>query len=171
MKVGKNFTSQLSMFGFENIGGVGGEQKHKRMVGEVLDISHETASDFLIQRHYSGRVPSISRAFGWFVNGELKAVCTFGKPASPTICENVCGNEYSQSVYELNRLCREQDFKEPLSAFVGACLRRLRINRWIIVSYSEYGNEASWIHLPSLQFSVHRPNKGKTRCICWRREA
>ena len=40
-------------------------------------------------------------------------------------------------VYELNRLCREDDFNEPLSAFVSACLRRLRPNNWIIVSYSD----------------------------------
>lgn len=44
---------------------------------------------------------------------------------------------YSQNVYELNRLCRTEDFHEPLSRFVSACLRRLRVMRWIIVSYSD----------------------------------
>lgn len=126
-------TSQLSMFGM-------GDQvctKRSRMHGEIVDIDYDIASDFLIQRHYSGRVPTISRAFGWYVNGQLKAVCTFGKPASNSLCESICGKEYADNVYELNRLCREDDFKEPLSAFVSACLRRLRINRWIIVSFSD----------------------------------
>ena len=126
-------TSQLSMFGM-------GDQvctKRSRMHGEIVDIDYDIASDFLIQWHYSGRVPTISRAFGWYVNGQLKAVCTFGKPASNSLCESICGKEYADNVYELNRLCREDDFKEPLSAFVSACLRRLRINRWIIVSFSD----------------------------------
>ena len=77
-------SSQLSMFGMEETG-------RKRMIGEVLEISQELAADFLLPRHYSGRIPSISKAFRWFVKGELKAVCTFGKPASPNLCVGVCG--------------------------------------------------------------------------------
>ena len=123
-------TSQLSFFGFD-------EPKRKRMIGEVLEISSDAAATFLLPRHYSGRIPSISKAFGWYVKGELKAVVTFGKPASPQLCIGVCGEEYADRVYELNRLCREQDFHEPLSSFVSACLRRLRVQRWIIVSYSD----------------------------------
>ena len=99
-------TSQMSMFGYE-------EKKTKRMIGEVLEINSDIATEFLLPRHYSGRVPSISKAFGWFVKGELKAVCTFGKPASPALCVGVCGEKYADRVYELNRLCREDDFHEP----------------------------------------------------------
>lgn len=40
-------------------------------------------------------------------------------------------------MYELNRLCRTDDLTEPLSQFVSACLRRLRAQNWIIVSYSD----------------------------------
>lgn len=69
--------------------------------------------------------------------GGLKAAITFGKPASPYVCEGICGKEWSKNVYELNRLCRDDDFHEPLSEFVGAVLRRLRVNNWIIVSYSD----------------------------------
>lgn len=112
-------------------------ENHRRMVGEVVEIDHELAVEFLLPRHYSGRVPSISKAYGWRIDGVLKAVCTFGKPASPFLCNGVCGPEYADRVYELNRLCKEADFNEPLSAFVGACLRRLRVERWIIVSYSD----------------------------------
>lgn len=107
------------------------------MRGIVLELSSKEATDFLLPRHYAGRIPSISRAFGWKVDGALKAVCTFGKPATPFLCTGVCGKKYSASVYELNRLCRVDGFKEPLSAFVGACLRRLRAMNWIIISYSD----------------------------------
>lgn len=125
-------STQLSMFGFDD-----SSKSKKRMIGEVLEIKAEDAAAWLLPRHYSGRVPSISKAFGWYVNGELKAVCTFGKPASQSLCKGVCGEKYEENVYELNRLCREDGFSEPLSSFVSACLRRLRVMHWIIVSYSD----------------------------------
>lgn len=124
-------TTQISMFGYME------KEPCHRMIGEVLGIKPDVATDFLLPRHYSGRIPSISKAYGWYVNGELKAVCTFGKPASPSVCVGVCGEKYADKVYELNRLCREDNFHEPLSSFVSACLRRLRSMRWIIVSYSD----------------------------------
>lgn len=107
------------------------------MIGRVEQIPSSVATEFLLPRHYSGRKPQICVAFGWIVNNRLEAVCTFGKPATPHLCENILGGGYKDSVYELNRLCRNEDFKEPLSCFVGACLRRLRVNNWIIVSYSD----------------------------------
>lgn len=68
---------------------------------------------------------------------ELKAVCTFGKPASPSLCSGICGVECKSNVYELNRLCRVDDYNEPLSKFVAWCLRELKPLDWIIVSYSD----------------------------------
>ena len=109
------------------------------MRGQVLYLSAKEAWDFLKDKHYAGRKPSISKAFGWEIEGKLVAVCTFGKPASPTLCDGICGKEHSHSVYELNRLCRVDELTEPLSQFVSACLRRLRGENWIIVSYSDTG--------------------------------
>ena len=80
---------------------------------EVKQISYQCAVDFLLPRHYSGRKPQIKWAFGWYSDDdELLAVCTFGKPASNSLCCGLCGKEYSKNVYELNRLCRE-DRKTP----------------------------------------------------------
>ena len=109
------------------------------MNGRCEYINSKVVGEFLLPRHYSGRLPSISQAFGWYFGDELKAVCTFGKPASPFVCNGICGKEYSHQVFELNRLCRTEDLNEPLSKFVSACLRRLRVNDWIIVSYSDTG--------------------------------
>ena len=109
------------------------------MTGEVIQLTTNEAWAFLKPRHYAGRKPSISMAFGWVIDGELVAVCTFGKPASPSLCVGICGKEHSANVYELNRLCRVDELREPLSQFVGACLRRLREKEWIIVSYSDTG--------------------------------
>lgn len=109
------------------------------MKGIVEEITYQEAIDFLLPKHYSGRKPQITKAFGLFCNKNLVAVCTFGKPASPSLCVGICGEKYSNKVYELNRLCRVEEWKEPLSAFVSACLRRLRPYDWIIVSYSDTG--------------------------------
>ena len=108
------------------------------MKGNIKEIDYKSAVDFLLPRHYAGRIPTISRAFGWFESGgRLVAVCTFGKPASPFLCRGICGEQHAHSVYELNRLCRVEDWTEPLSQFVSACLRRLRTENWIIVSFSD----------------------------------
>lgn len=107
------------------------------MLGKITEIDYKTAVDFLMPRHYSGRVPPISKAYGWYDKDRLVAVCTFGKPASPPLCSGVCGGGNSSYVYELNRLCRVDDWNEPLSQFVSACLRRLRAENWIVVSFSD----------------------------------
>lgn len=109
------------------------------MVGKIVYLTSQEANAFLLPKHYSGRKPQISKAFGWEIKGELVAVCTFGKPASPYLCSGICGEQHSANVYELNRLCRIEELDLPLSAFVGACLRRLRAENWIIVSFSDTG--------------------------------
>lgn len=81
------------------------------MKGSVIEIDSKMATEFLLPKHYSGRKPQITKAFGWFdcetyTMEHLMAVCTFGKPASPSLCVGVCGKEYAKNVYELNRLCR-----------------------------------------------------------------
>lgn len=102
-----------------------------------MQIDYKTAVDFLLPKHYSGRIPNIKIAFGWYYNNILKAVVTFGKPASPFLCKGICGEEWKDHVYELNRLCRTDDWTEPLSYFIGKVLRFLKKNDWIIVSYSD----------------------------------
>lgn len=107
--------------------------------GTVSVITAKQAWDFLKPRHYAGRKPPISVAFGWFLEGNLVAVCTFGKPASPWLCVGICGKENAGSVYELNRLCRVETLTLPLSWFVSRCLRKLRCKNWVIVSYADTG--------------------------------
>lgn len=103
----------------------------------IKEISYKEAIDFLLPKHYSGRKPHIAIAFGLYKDNVLQAVCTFGKPASHSLCKGICGEEYANKVYELNRLCRLDTYDKPLSQFVGACLRNLKVNNWIIVSYSD----------------------------------
>ena len=100
-------------------------------------IPYKEAIDFLLPRHYSGRKPNIKWAFGYYEDNKLKAVCTFGKPASNSLCVGVCGKEYSKSVYELNRLCVDGEMDIKLSSFVAHCLNYLKQYNLIIVSYAD----------------------------------
>ena len=90
-------------------------------------------------KHYAGRKPQVTKAFGWYEDDKLVAVCTFGKPASPQLCDGICGKEFSSSVYELNRLVRIEDFDGQLSQFIAGCLRQLKKENWIVVSYADSG--------------------------------
>ena len=100
-------------------------------------ITYKEAIDFLLPRHYSGRKPSITYSFGYFENEILKAVCTFGKPASNSLCIGVCGKGYSEKVFELNRLCVDGEIAIQLSKFVAWCLNELKSKDLIIVSYAD----------------------------------
>lgn len=109
------------------------------MKGIIKKINHNEALEFIMTRHYAGRKPQITKAFGWFLNDALVAVCSFGKPATPRLCEGICGKKFSKHVYELNRLVRINELSEPLSQFVSGCLRLLKKENWIIVSYADSG--------------------------------
>ena len=103
-----------------------------------FEISYHEAINFLLPRHYSGRIPTISYAFGYYENYELVAVCTIGKPASPFLCVGICGNEFSKKVYELNRLCVDNMKTIELSKFISLVLNNLKTkNNFIIVSYAD----------------------------------
>ena len=103
----------------------------------MVEIGYKEAINFLLPRHYSGRKPSITYSFGYYEGNILKAVCTFGKPASNSLCIGVCGIEFSSKVYELNRLCVDGEINIQLSKFVSFCLNELKKHNLIIVSYAD----------------------------------
>ncbi len=100
-------------------------------------ITYKEAKDFLLPRHYSGRTPSISFAFGYYQQGALVAVVTYGKPASNQLCVGVCGVDYSSNVFELNRLCVDGLTEIKLSQFVSKSLKE--IGDCVVVSYADTG--------------------------------
>ena len=102
----------------------------------VKSIDSFETYDWLLNKHYAKRIPSISYAFGLYIDNVLEGVCTFGKPPSPALCVGVCGEHNSKYVYELNRLITNDDLpKNSLSFFVSKCLKMLP--PLIIVSYAD----------------------------------
>lgn len=107
---------------------------------EVSKIEYEDTKDFILNKHYAQRMPSITFSFGLFINGNLEGVCTFGKPVSHYLCVGVCGESYSKKVFELNRLIVNEGLpKNTLSRFVSKCLKNLKEEDLIIVSYADEG--------------------------------
>ena len=104
---------------------------------KVIPIKSEQTYDWLLHKHYAKRIPSISYSFGLYEQEILRGVLTIGKPASPSLCDGICGKENSKYVYELNRLCVEDNLeKNTLSFFVGKCLKLISDNM-ILVSYAD----------------------------------
>tara|TARA_R100000951_G_scaffold1102_1_gene2940 strand:- start:107 stop:730 length:624 start_codon:yes stop_codon:yes gene_type:complete len=103
---------------------------------EVKSIKNYECKDWLLNKHYAKRMCSISYAFGLYIDNILNGVCTFGKPASNSLCVGVCGKNNSRYVYELNRLITNDNLiKNSLSFFVSQCLKTLP--PLIIVSYAD----------------------------------
>jgi len=109
----------------------------------VKSIKPKETHDWLLNKHYAKRIPSISWAFGLFEESfglfgkKLVGVCTIGKPASHSLCIGVCGIDNSSKVYELNRLViNDRCPKNTASYFVSKCLKMLP-NDLILVSYAD----------------------------------
>jgi hypothetical protein len=105
-------------------------------LNKVKSIKPEQTYDWLINKHYAKRIPSISWAFGFFRDGILSGVCTFGTPASSTLLRGVCGDKWSESVIELNRLVINNANKNDASFFISKSISMLPKPK-IIVSYAD----------------------------------
>lgn len=103
----------------------------------VKSIDSYLTYDWLLKKHYAKRIPSISYSFGLFTENILSGILTIGKPASPQLCSGICGIENSKFVYELNRLCVNDNLeKNTLSYFVSQSLKLIK-NNMILVSYAD----------------------------------
>ena len=72
---------------------------------QVESIDSKQTYDWLLNKHYAKRIPSISYAFGLYIDGVLNGVITFGMPPSSNLAESICGEGFKENVLELNRLC------------------------------------------------------------------
>ena len=115
---------------------------------KVKRIEPKLTLDFILNKHYAQRKPSISYAYGLYKDNELIGILTIGKPASNSLCEGVCGPQYKSNVYELNRLCVNDNLpKNTLSWFVSRVLKSLKNEDLIIISYADTGiNHTGYIY-------------------------
>ena len=102
----------------------------------VKKISRADCSEYILQIHYAKRWPSISYAFGLFIENELCGVVTYGTPASATLRRGIAGDKFIADILELNRLCLKYNRKNEASFLVGNSLKMLPKNK-IIVSFAD----------------------------------
>jgi hypothetical protein len=112
------------------------EQKNEDSEYVVRKIENSNTKELILNFHYARRMPSISFAYGLFLNGELEGVVTFGQPASPRVCDGIAGKENARLVLELNRLVLRNNRKNEASRLVGQALRMLPKPK-IIISYAD----------------------------------
>ena len=108
---------------------------------KVLPIKYEETKDWLLNVHYMRRMPPMNYAFGLFDDDVCLGIVTFGVPASPNLCEGICGKEWKYNVFELNRMCFVEPIKNGPSRLVSGAIKMLP-KPMIIVSYAdtEYGH-------------------------------
>jgi hypothetical protein len=101
---------------------------------KVKSIDTFQTKEWCLKKHYAGRMPSISYAFGLFDGNIPVGVCTFGMP--PNYMEMKAWEPFE--LLELNRLVVNDGLPEnSLSFFVGQCLSMLPKPK-VIISYSDF---------------------------------
>jgi hypothetical protein len=101
---------------------------------KVQTIDTETATPWILKKHYAHRLPSISYAFGLFnLGNELTGIVTYGVPANPFLCSGLCGEEHKSLVLELNRLVVDSGIP---SFLISHSLKQIPSPR-IVVSYAD----------------------------------
>jgi hypothetical protein len=102
----------------------------------VIQIKPSETYDWLINIHYAKRIPSISYAFGLYVDDELCGIVTYGTPSSSALRKGIAGEKNSKYILELNRLCFYKQIKNAASFLVSNSLRLLP-KPSIVVSYAD----------------------------------
>lgn len=103
----------------------------------VESIDSKETYEWLLHKHYLKRKTCISFSFGLFKNKVLEGVCTYGNALPATMRKGFCGEKYEHIVYELNRLCINENLhKNVLSFFVSRTFKLLKKPK-ILVSYAD----------------------------------
>ena len=104
---------------------------------KVKSVSFDKCKEWLLKKHYLKRMAIFSYSFGLYEKNLLVGVITFGNAIPHTMKKSLFGEKYMDIVYELNRLCTNDNLdKNALSFFVAEALRLLP-KPLIIVSYAD----------------------------------
>jgi hypothetical protein len=109
------------------------------MKKEVRQIPREHAVPWFLEKHYAKRIPSISWAYGLYLDGKLEGVVSYGTPASSTLLGGVCGPENADKVIELNRLILNEGLPKNSASYLVSRSIRMLPHPKIIVSYADTG--------------------------------
>ena len=111
--------------------------KHKY---SVRSIETYLTKDWLLHKHYLRRLPSISYSFGLFKDIKLIGVLTYGNAVPNQMKKSICGEKFMDDVYELNRLCVEDNHEKNIVSYFVSESFKLLPKPMIIVSYADIEN-------------------------------
>jgi hypothetical protein len=103
---------------------------------EIRAVTSDVTKDWLLNIHYAKRIPSISYAFGLYIDNELFGIVTYGTPASSPLRTGIAGKENQKYVLELNRLVFKKEVKNGASILISKSFKHLP-SPLIIVSYAD----------------------------------
>lgn len=117
----------------------------------VVSIPREQTKEWLIYKHYAGRIPSISYSFGLYHFNQLVGVCTYGLPASENALL-LCGESYRSNAIELNRLIKNDGLPKNIQSWFVSQTFKLLPKPLIILSYADPNNGHNGYTYQALNF-------------------
>ncbi len=104
----------------------------------VRSIDSFQCKDWLLNKHYAKRIPSIEYSFGIFDGAVLIGVCTFGCP--PRVMNNGESIFYTYKVktLELNRLCINEGVDRNVLSYFVSCSLKFLPKPCCVVSYADF---------------------------------
>lgn len=103
----------------------------------VESITNHEAYDWLLYKHYLKRKTSFTYCFGLYRKNELVGICTFGNAIPLQMKKSICGESFMNYVYELNRLCTNDNLNKNSNSFFLGRIFKLLPKPMIIVSYAD----------------------------------
>ena len=103
----------------------------------VKSIDSYLCKDWLLNKHYLKRMTSFTYSFGLYENNILVGVITFGNAVPLTMKKSLFGEKYMDLVYELNRLCTNDNLDKNATSFFVSEAFKLLPKPIIVVSYAD----------------------------------
>jgi hypothetical protein len=103
----------------------------------VKSIDSYLCREWLLKKHYLKRKTSFTYSFGLYKENILVGVLTFGNAIPLTMKKSLFGKEYMDLVYELNRLCTNDDLDKNTNSFFISQAFKLLPKPIVIVSYAD----------------------------------
>jgi len=127
----------------------------------VRQISYDDTKPFILDIHYAKRMPSISFAYGLFLQNNLVGMVSYGSPASPSLCKGIAGENNKHLVIELNRLVLKNNIKNEASMLIGSSFKLLPKPK-IIVSYADTAQDHLGVVYQATNFLFTGTSKART---------
>jgi hypothetical protein len=104
---------------------------------KVESIDAEQCKEWLLKKHYLKRMTSFTYSFGLFENNILVGIITFGNAIPVNMKKSLFGGDYMDIIYELNRLCTNDNLDRNANSFFISQVFKLLPKPLIIVSYAD----------------------------------